>query len=79
MRYKIEVYRNGLCWIKKNGYHRLDGPACESEYGSRIWCKNNLLHCKDGPAREYAIGYKEWYIDGVKYSEEEFNRVKHEI
>ena len=43
-------------------------------YGNRHWYLNDELHREDGPAIEDADGYKAWYLNGVEYTEEEFNR-----
>jgi hypothetical protein len=54
-------------------HHRLDGPAIECSDGTKEWWVNNQQHRLDGPACEYADGTKEWCIEGVYYTEEEFN------
>ena len=42
--------------------------------GSREWRnQKGQLHRLDGPACEYANGEKCWYINGIQYTEEEFN------
>jgi hypothetical protein len=33
-------------------------------------------HRTDGPAVECADGSKEWYLNGIEYSEEEFDMIK---
>ena len=45
-----------------------------SSNGSITHWKNGSEHREDGPAVEYTNGGKEWFINGVQYTEEEFNR-----
>ena len=53
--------------------HRDDGPAVEYLDGSKEWWKNGRRHRLDGGAFMNAKGiYTEWWVDGVKYTEEEF-------
>ena len=42
----------------------------------KIWIQNDKLHRMDGPAIESSNGSKFWYIDGVEYTEDEFNNLK---
>lgn len=44
------------------------------ENGVITYYKNGLLHCEDGPAEEWNEGYMYWYLNGVEYTEEEFNQ-----
>ena len=69
----IEYADGHKTWYQNDKRHRLDGPAVESSDGSNFWHKNGRLHRLDGPAVECASGDKSWYIEGVKYTEEEFN------
>ena len=43
--------------------------------GTMRWydLKTSKYHRVDGPAIEYADGDKYWYLDGVEYTESEFN------
>ena len=46
-----------------------------NEFGSKIYYKDKkmtILHREDGPAVEWSDGDKAWYLNGVKYTEEEF-------
>jgi hypothetical protein len=52
-----------------------NGYCTEFVSGSKVWYKNNKLHRIDGPAIEWSDGGKRWYINGIKYTEEEFNRI----
>ena len=46
----------------------------QMEYSNiKVWYKNNEFHRLDGPAVIYANGSEHWYIEGVNYSEEDFN------
>ena len=44
--------------------------------GTIAYFLNNKRHCEHGPAIYFASGMKGYYIDGVKYTEEEFNKKK---
>ena len=48
------------------------GPV-ENNDGDKEWYQNGLLHRLDGPAVEWSDGYKAWYIEGTRYTEQEFN------
>lgn len=37
------------------------------------WFKQGLLHNENGPAIQYPDYRKDWYLNGIEYSEEEFN------
>ena len=38
------------------------------------WFLNGKYHRVDGPAIEYANGYKCWFLNGIEYTESEFNK-----
>ena len=60
-------------WFINGKRHREDGPAIEySDY--KEWWINGRKHREDGPAIEYRDGNKSWYLNGIKYSEEEYNQ-----
>ena len=61
-------------WWVNGKLHREDGPAVEWVDGSKEWYHNGKLQRIDGPAIEYSDRGKEWYIDGVEYTEDEFNK-----
>ena len=42
--------------------------------GTKVWNLDNKLHREDGPALEYFYGFKNWFLNGVEYTEEEFNK-----
>lgn len=72
-------------WYNDKGQlHRLDGPAVVFPFGTKMWLKNGKLHRLDGPAIIYGTGQKplsitctseEWYINGVRYTEDEFEDI----
>ena len=71
--YKVDVVGNEY-------YKTKDGYRVEDTYGNILWYdKKGRHHRTDGPASEYAVGYKEWSVNGIKMSEEGFNkwRAKH--
>ena len=68
-------YANGdKCWYQNDKRHRLDGPAIEYATGDKNWYQNGQLHRLDGPAVEFANGQKQYWIEGVRYSKEEFEK-----
>jgi len=68
---KIEE-ESTIHYLKDGYYHRLDGPAFESEKGDFMWYKNGELHREDGPAYIKDDGSETWFINGTEYTEEEF-------
>ena len=48
------------------------------EFSSRIEYRNEngQLHREDGPAIEYSSGYKSWYLNGIRYTEDQY---QHEL
>ena len=44
--------------------------------GDKCWLLNDKLHRADGPAIEFADDSKYWYINGKKYTEEDFEMIK---
>jgi hypothetical protein len=43
------------------------------ENGTKVWkLPNGLLHRENGPAVEYASGNEAWYINGIKFTEQEY-------
>ena len=53
--------------------HRIHGPAIILSDGTKFWYQNGKRHRLDAPAVIWANGVKYWYIDGIGYTEEEFN------
>ena len=51
-----------------------NGRYVEEDKQRVCWYKDGLLHRLDGPAVEYTNGGKEWFINGVQYTEQEFNQ-----
>lgn len=76
-----EVDERGIITYKdrRGELHRLDGPARlwnKGELGyEHEWYRNNRLHRLDGPAIEYLDGTHEYWIDGKKYSKEEYQMI----
>jgi hypothetical protein len=44
----------------------------EQSNGDLIWYYKGKVHREDGPAIDYPNGYKAWYLNGIKYSQEEW-------
>ena len=64
---------------EKGEFHRTDGPAIEYNNGFKAWFINGLRHRIDGPAIVYNknslfYGDIEYYLNGKKYSEEEYEQ-----
>ena len=74
-KYEVTVADNGdITWYQNGLLHRLDGPAIEYLNGDKFWFQNGKLHRLDGPAVERVDGKCFWYIEGVEYTEVEFNQ-----
>lgn len=58
--------------------HRIGGPAWQHGEDKEWWV-NGERHREDGPAIEHEDGHKEWFLNGVSYSEEEFNAVSKDL
>ena len=72
----IDVEGGYTAWYLNDQLHREDGPALEYEFGDKSWYLNGKLHCTLGPAINWDDGsYIKWFINGVEYSEEEFNKM----
>ncbi|AFU69169.1 hypothetical protein P700755_002395 [Psychroflexus torquis ATCC 700755] len=61
-------------WTLPNGKkHREDGPAMEwCEGAAKFWLINGKYHRENGPAVEYPNDTKLWYLNGTRYSEQEY-------
>jgi len=68
-------YANGdKYWFLNGDRHREDDkPAIEYANGTKAWFFNGDRHRAGGPAIEFSSGYKDFWIEGVRYSEKEFN------
>ena len=73
--------RNGtMFWYKHGLRHRVGGPATIWEDGSLEWWEYGRRHRAGGPAIENhnnpmtmrPVQVYEWWLDGVKYSEEDY-------
>ena len=54
--------------IRKNPYY-----TEINSNGDKCWYFDGNLHRVDGPAIEYSNGYKYWYLNGIEYTEIEYN------
>jgi len=76
--YEVEVHANGnKFWYLNGKRNREDGSTIEYANGDKVWFKAGKLHREDGPAVEYANGDNYWYLNGVEYTEAEFNAKMH--
>lgn len=41
--------------------------------GNKRWYQNDHLHRTDGPALIFSDGEQQWWINGQRYTEQEFN------
>jgi len=61
-------------WYINGKFHRDDNkPAVEYVCGKRCWYVNGVFHRTNGAAIENPDGSKEWILEGVRYSEKEYN------
>jgi hypothetical protein len=74
--YRVTINDKGTTiWYNEDGvYHRNDGPAIKDADGAKFWYQNGKCHRIDGPAAIYTDGRKKWYIEGLKYTEEDYNK-----
>jgi hypothetical protein len=52
--------------------HRENGPAVLLISGTKQWYQYGRMHRADGPAHERFTGRLSWYINGVQYTQEQF-------
>ena len=66
-------------WYLNGVLHRTDGPAIECGDGHKAWYQDGQRHRLDGPAVEWKSGAKAWWINGIKFTEEEWEtkRIKY--
>ena len=57
-------------------WYILQGYTIVALYNYVLFLMDDELHRTDGPAVEYPSGTNKWYINGIEYTEEEFNEVK---
>lgn len=43
-----------------------------NQWGTSVWYLNGDLHREDGPAIITKDGYQEWWINGQRYTQQEF-------
>lgn len=64
------IHKDKIWFLPSEGrhyWHRLDGPAVESELGTIEWWANNKLHRLDGPAIIRRDKTKFWYVAGERH------------
>ena len=64
--YIVKVWNDRTEWRQNNQLHRIDGPAVEYADVKILW----LIDFK----YQYRNGDKEWWIDGLEYTQDEFNQ-----
>ena len=63
-------------WRKEGKLHRdNDLPAVEWTNEYKAWNKEGELHRLTGPARIWSDGYVEYWIEGKKYTKEQFHKI----
>ena len=72
---RVEIGKAGTIryYNENNELHRVNGPAVIRPDGDLCWYQNDELHRLDGPAVIWDDGTEFWHINGVPYTEEEFN------
>jgi hypothetical protein len=68
----IDSYGN-VIFVLNGELHREDGPAVTLPDGTEFWLKEGSLHRTDGPAVIQSNSKKQWWIEGINYTEEDFN------
>ena len=69
----IDNYDNSICYYIEGTLtlHREDGPALIDDTSTE-WFFNGNLNREDGPAVIYREGYVEWWLNGKRYTKEEW-------
>ena len=71
-----EVYIDGTeFWCQLGQIHRTNGPAVIRPGQYETWYKMDLRHRADGPAMILADGSVRWFLEGIEYSESEWEQV----
>jgi hypothetical protein len=72
----MRIGKDAAVWrSKKTGQlHREGGPAIEWRDGRKYWYRYNECHRLDGPAIENEQGVNMYYVDGRRFTEDEFYR-----
>ena len=83
MKYSVKIFTNAMYWFEckalfYKGFkeHRINGPSSIFKDGNEHWYQDGKFHRLDGPAVIGAhnnYSRNEWYIEGIEYSEDEFN------
>ena len=72
------IYKQGAKYYYKNGeYHKEDGPAVMNTDSIQYYI-NGKLHREDGPAIMKSNGDVQYYLNGVKYSDYDYNQIQFE-
>lgn len=73
-KYRKIIYPYVTYWYYDGELHREDGPAIDWSDGSQFWFKHGKLHRLEGPAVISSIHGTGWYIEGIKYTQEDFKK-----
>ena len=80
----IERCKDRISYYADGVLHRDDGPAIEHRSGIVVWYSHGVRHRADGPAMIFPAlysaatptsGFHRWFLNGVEYSEEEYNMI----
>jgi hypothetical protein len=80
----IERCKDRISYYADGVLHRDDGPAIEHRSGIVMWYSHGVRHRADGPAMIFPaidilsantprVGFSRWFLNGVEYSEEDYN------
>lgn len=74
--YNVKVFSDRTEWYQNNRLHRVGKPAIEYNNGEKHYYRYGQLHNSEGPAVIQNTGHKHWFIEGIQYTENDFNKFK---
>ncbi|WP_217925045.1 hypothetical protein [Miltoncostaea oceani] len=75
-----EVIHGATIYVRDDKtLHRTDGPAVIHSNGTKEWVIHGKLHRTDGPALERPVGESEYWLNGVRVSAEEWERMRRHV
>lgn len=65
-------------WYKNGELHRENGPAKDMWNKTKKWYLYGKLHRVDGPAVVWRQGHSEWWVNGYRFSYDEWTEINWE-